>query len=105
MSDLAIKHRRDDDRGMFYFEGQPDTEPVGELTYEMTSSTVMAVLHTGVRDQLKGKGAARRLVDECVSYARQSGLKIMPLCPYVFRVFEKTPEWADLRVDPKPLVE
>ena len=104
MSQIVIEHRHEAGRGIFFIPG-PSDEFLGELTYEMTSPTVMAVLHTGVRDQLKGKGAARRLVDECVSYARESGLKIMPLCPYVFRVFEKAPEWADLRVDPKPLVE
>ena len=105
MNELAIEHKKELAKGIFFIPGATDEELLGELTYEMASPTVMAVLHTGVRDQLKGTGAARKLVNECVSYARESGFKIMPFCPYVHRVFEKTPELADLRVDPAPLTE
>ena len=45
--------------------------------------------HTEVDQTLKGKGAAYKLVEASVKYAREKNLKIMPLCPFATHYFER----------------
>jgi predicted GNAT family acetyltransferase len=49
-----------------------------------------------VDDALRGTGAGKRLVGAAVAWARQEGIKILPLCPFARSVFEKTPGFADV---------
>ena len=51
--------------------------------------------HTGVPDALRGEGRGEALVEHLVRDARDSGFKIVPLCPFVNAQRRKHPEWAD----------
>jgi predicted GNAT family acetyltransferase len=38
-----------------------------------------------------------KLVAAAVAYAREHGVGILPLCPFAKSVFDRTPEYADVR--------
>ena len=67
-----------------------------ELTYRVTSPTLVAADHTGVPDSFRGTGAGVALVTQLVADARAEGFKIRPLCPFVIATRKKHPEWADV---------
>lgn len=66
-----------------------------ELTYSVTSPTLVIADHTGVPDSFRGTGAGLALVQALVADARAKGFRIMPLCPFVNAQRKKHPEWAD----------
>jgi predicted GNAT family acetyltransferase len=66
-----------------------------ELTYSITSPTLVIADHTGVPDSFRGTGAGLALVTRLVADARVEGFKIMPLCPFVNAQRKRHPEWAD----------
>jgi predicted GNAT family acetyltransferase len=66
-----------------------------ELTYSITTPTLVIADHTGVPDSFRGTGAGLALVTRLVADARAEGFKIMPLCPFVNAQRKRHPEWAD----------
>ncbi len=91
---MEILQTDDGKKGAFYIE--QDGERVAEMTYVWASDTKFIIDHTEVSDKLAGKGAGKQLVAKSVEFAREKGLKIMPLCPFANKVFKKTPEYADV---------
>lgn len=69
-----------------------------ELTYSVTSPTLIIADHTAVPDSFRGTGAGRALVEALVAAARAEGFRIVPLCPFVNATRLKHPEWADVFV-------
>ena len=67
-----------------------------EVTFSITSPTLIIADHTGVPDRFRGTGAGLALVTRMVEDARAEGVKIMPLCPFVNATRKKHPEWADV---------
>lgn len=67
-----------------------------ELTYSVTSPTLVIADHTGVPDSFRGTGAGLALVTRMVEDARREGFRIMPLCPFVNAQRKRHPEWADV---------
>ena len=43
--------------------------------------------------EFRGRGIARRLVLEAIKYAEENNLKIVSICSYAVRFFEKNPEY------------
>lgn len=66
-----------------------------EITFSVTTPTLIIADHTGVPDALRGTGAGVALVEFMVDDVRARGIKIMPLCPFVNAQRKKHPEWAD----------
>lgn len=67
-----------------------------ELTYSVTTPTLIIADHTGVPDSFRGTGAGLALVQALVAAARADGFKVVPLCPFVKAQAQKHPEWADV---------
>lgn len=70
-------------------------DDTAELTYSVTTPTLVIADHTSVPDAFRGTGAGLALVTRLVEDARAGGFKIMPLCPFVNAQRKKHPEWAD----------
>jgi predicted GNAT family acetyltransferase len=51
--------------------------------------------HTEVDDSLRGQGIARLLTVNTVEWARQGGVKLVPVCPFAKAVFDKDPSLHD----------
>lgn len=91
---MEIGHKIDGHKGVFYIsDGKKN---LAEMTYSQAGTDKMIIDHTEVGEELKGQGAGKKLVHAAVEYARQSGMKIIPLCPFAKSVFDKTPEFADV---------
>ena len=67
-----------------------------EVTFSVTSPTLIIADHTGVPDSFRGTGAGLALVAAMVEDARATGFKVVPLCPFVNAMRQKHPEWADV---------
>ncbi|WP_225027677.1 GNAT family N-acetyltransferase [Xinfangfangia pollutisoli] len=67
-----------------------------EITFSVTTPTLIIADHTGVPDAFRGQGVGLKLVEFMVADARAHGFKIVPLCPFVNAQRKKHPEWADV---------
>lgn len=66
-----------------------------ELTYSITSPTLVIADHTAVPAPLRGTGAGRALVQRLVDDAIAEGFKVMPLCPFVNAQRIHHPQWSE----------
>ncbi|HUA81715.1 MAG TPA: GNAT family N-acetyltransferase [Dyella sp.] len=69
---------------------------VCELDYTLQGQ-VMSVTHTGVPEEVGGRGIAGELVRTAMEVARSQGWKVVPACSYARAWMERHPEFADLR--------
>ena len=91
---MEIQKRDDGKKGAFYIEHENDV--VAEMTYLWAGADKIIIDHTDVKEVLKGKGAGRQMVARAVSFARERGIKIIPLCPFAKSVFDKVKEFSDV---------
>ena len=91
MVNMDIKHvPQDHTKGDFLVE--QEGEAAGRLHYILFGSGRLVIQHTEVDRKLQGTGAGRQLVDAAVAYAREEGLKIVPVCPYAKAVLARNPD-------------
>ena len=83
----TVKHQEHDAKGAFYVE--KDGQRLAEMTYSRTNATMVIVDHTEVDPSLSGQGVGRTLLGALVQWARATGTKVVPLCPFVKAQFEK----------------
>lgn len=95
MTDFAIRREHGTSKGR-YILAQGGQE--AELTYSITTPTLIIADHTAVPDSFRGTGAGLALVLRLVQDARAEGVKIVPLCPFVNATRKRHPEWADVFV-------
>lgn len=90
---MKIERDEQGNRGAFHID--EDGKRIAELTYSKNDST-MTIDHTETDEKLRGEGIGQDMVRAAVEYARDSGLKINPVCPYAKKVIEETPEFHDV---------
>jgi predicted GNAT family acetyltransferase len=91
---MEVKNNNDGKRGVFYIEDAG--KEIGIMHYIMTNPAKMVIDHTEVDEAYEGKGLGRQLVKAGVVYARENHIKILPLCPFAKKIFEITPDFADV---------
>jgi predicted GNAT family acetyltransferase len=91
---MEILQTDDGNKGKFYIE--IDGVELAEMTYVWRGTDRIIIEHTEVSDQLKGKGAGKQLVLKAVDFARQKGIKIIPICSFAKSVFDKLKELHDV---------
>jgi predicted GNAT family acetyltransferase len=52
--------------------------------------------HTVVPEAFEGKGVGSALAKAALGYARENGLKVIPLCTFMAGYISKHPEWRDV---------
>lgn len=52
--------------------------------------------HTVVPEAFEGRGVGSALAKTALGYARDHGLKVIPLCPFIAGYIQKHPEWKDV---------
>ena len=81
-------------RGAFYIS--ENGEQLGKMEIGISHGKLIAY-HTEVLEKEKGRGLAKKLLGHMVDYARNRGLKVAPLCPYVYAQFKRHPDkYVDL---------
>jgi uncharacterized protein len=67
------------------------------LTFRLRGRTLV-LLHTEVPTALRRQKVAVALARTALEYARDHGLKVEPICPFVAGYLERHPEYQDLLV-------
>ncbi|HWI93610.1 MAG TPA: GNAT family N-acetyltransferase [Flavisolibacter sp.] len=84
----------DKGRGAFYI--MHGDERIGEMLVSI-SGKELTVYHTEVVPEAEGKGLAKEMFNEMVSYARKHDLKVIALCTYAHAQFTRhADDYADL---------
>ncbi len=96
MVELEITETRMGHRGRYAARapGTP-TVPDSELLYALDGQT-MTIDRTFTPPQMRNQGIAARLVARAVADARERGWSIVPQCPYVRAVIDRTPRFQDV---------
>lgn len=91
---MEIRHTESETKGIF--EAIEEGATVGEMTYSKAGTDRIIIDHTSVDPSQNGKGLGKKLVDAGVAFAREKGLKIIPLCPFAKRVLTGSDKYADV---------
>lgn len=79
-----------------YFYVSVDEKQEGKMTFVFAGNDKIIIDHTEVNPGNNGKGYGKKMVAKAVEYAREKNIKIIPLCPFAKKVFDKTPEFRDV---------
>ena len=89
---MRLEFEKNMNRSALYDEND---KLVGESTFS-PSDKKWIIEHTYVDDSARGMGYASKLVEMIVEKAREEHVKIIPLCPYAKKEFEKKSEYNDV---------
>ena len=92
----TVEHEEAASKGAFYIDKAG--QQVAEMTYSRTNATMIIIDHTDVDDSLRGEGVGRQLLNALVDWARSTGTKVLPLCPFAKSQFDKDPAIRDVLV-------
>lgn len=85
---MEIKHNLEKQR----FELWKEQEEIGWIAYEIKEENNYYAISTKVYPEYNGHGYAGMLVDALSNYVKDKKGKVVPVCPYVIKRFEKYPE-------------
>lgn len=88
---IKIKYEAENNRSAAYDESLE----IGESTFSKAKD-FWIIDHTFVEKEYGGQGIATKLVSELVDQARNNNIKIMPLCPFAKKEFDKRQEYSDV---------
>lgn len=92
---LTFRHEEQGHRGAFTaWEGETQA---GKMTFSRLNDHVVIIDHTETLPGFEGRGVGKRLVAHGVEWARAHDQKLMLVCPFAKSVFDRMPEWADVR--------
>ncbi|RVX44734.1 hypothetical protein EDD27_7480 [Nonomuraea polychroma] len=77
------------------FEVLVDGEVAGFADYRLLPSKIVFT-HTEVLPEFEGQGLASKLVGHALQASADTGLRVVPLCPYVRKYIERHAEFQDL---------
>ena len=92
---VVVAHHPGERRYELLLEG----EHAGELIYRERGGKVVAFLHTEVEPSLERRGLGSKLVAGALDDARERGLRVVPLCPFVEAYVHRHPGYAELVVE------
>lgn len=79
-----------------YFHIDIDSKTEAKMTFVFAGSDKIIIDHTEVNEGHNGKGFGKMMVEKAVAFAREKNIKIIPLCPFAKKVFDKNPEYSDV---------
>ncbi|WP_433515575.1 GNAT family N-acetyltransferase [Nonomuraea sp. CA-143628] len=77
------------------FEIFVDGKVAGFADYRLLPTKIVFT-HTEVLPEHEGQGLAGKLVGHALDASRDTGLRVVPLCPYVVKYIERHPQYKDL---------
>jgi predicted GNAT family acetyltransferase len=89
---MEIKQFDDGKKG--HFSAKEGDVKAGIMTYVWAGENTFIIEHTEGNPEFKGVG--KKLLDEAVAFARENNKKIIPLCPFAKKMFDRTPEIHDV---------
>ena len=91
---MIINHITEENKG--YFQAMEDGIEAGRMTYVWAGEHKFIIDHTEVNPDFGGRGVGKQLLMQAVHFARERGVKILPLCPFAKSVFEKDASIGDV---------
>lgn len=78
------------------FEASVDGKKAGLMTYTWAGEDRFIIDHTEVEDEFGGQGVGKEMLVKAVDFAREKGVKIIPLCPFAKATFQKNEDLQDV---------
>lgn len=91
---MEIQHITEGHKGEFRAMDQGQT--AGIMTYTWAGTQKIIIDHTEVNEAYKGQNVGKQMVLAAATFARESKISILPLCPFAKSVFDRTPEIRDV---------
>jgi predicted GNAT family acetyltransferase len=89
---MEIQHFDDGKKG--HWKAVEDGVQAGLMTYVWAGDDKFIIEHTIGNPEFKGVGM--KLLDKAVAYARENNKKIIPLCPFAKKMFDRNKEIHDV---------
>ncbi len=89
-----VQLKINDNNGAFFIEIEGKQEAL--MTFVFAGEHKIIIDHTEVNSGNNGKGFGKKMVEKAVEFAREKGIKIIPLCPFAKSVFDTTPDFRDV---------
>jgi predicted GNAT family acetyltransferase len=87
---LEITHNPLERRFEVWIDGQ-----LSKLDYIQDAKNFV-IAHVGVYPEHRGQGVAGKIVDAALGYARDNGLRVIPMCSYAAAYIRRHPEYMEL---------
>lgn len=92
---LRIEREENERKGRFVLYDQD--EFAGEMTYTWAGTSKFIIDHTYVDGKFRGKKYGQMMLAKAIEFAREKGVKILPLCPFAKAQFEIDSTIADVK--------
>jgi predicted GNAT family acetyltransferase len=90
--EILLKER--DSKG--FAMAQEDDKRAGMMTYSIAGPELIIIDHTEVEPEFNGKGVGKQMLYKIVEMARDKSIKIIPLCPFAAKMFQKLDDIKDV---------
>ena len=92
---MRIEQEENGSKGQFVI--YENNERAGEMTYTYAGEDKIIIDHTGIGEQYNGKGFGKDLFYKVIEFARSKNLKVIPLCPFAKKMFDRDETLNDLK--------
>jgi predicted GNAT family acetyltransferase len=90
--EILLKER--DSKG--FAMAREDDKRAGMMTYSIAGPELIIIDHTEVEPEFNGKGVGKQMLYKIVEMARDKSIKIIPLCPFAAKMFQKLDDIKDV---------
>ena len=87
---LEVIHNADERRFETWIDGY-----LSKLDYIQDGKNFV-ITHVGVSPELRGQGIAGKITQVGLEYAKENGLRVVPMCSYAAAYIRKHPEYIEL---------
>ena len=87
-SDLSVHH--DAKKNLFYIPLSDNSKVKAVLEYSFVKDNHVDMYHTGVPEELRGRGIAKQLAIAAFDYAVENQLTVTPSCSYLQKFVQET---------------
>lgn len=78
------------------FKAVEGNNELGKMTYVWAGEGKIIIDHTIGNPDFPGRNVGKHMLNDAVKFARENNLKIIPLCPFAKKMFDKTEEIRDV---------
>jgi predicted GNAT family acetyltransferase len=90
----TVAIEREELNGVHEFVLRIDGERLGFLEFTRPEVGVMRIEYVEVSPQLRGTGLGRQLVAKAIDFAKETKLRVVPICGYARAVITRDPAMA-----------
>lgn len=90
LDELEVIHNPAENRFEMWIDGQ-----LSKLDYREDGNTIV-MMHVGVPPEYRGHGAAGKITQAGLEYAKARSLRVIPMCSYVAAYIRRHPQYAEL---------